>query len=78
MPWCVSSVVGAAYALNREDRRLLLSFGRDAIRYYLDSLRGDGYSDEGPAYWLYGFGAFLRFRETMIWADPTGPILCKT
>lgn len=74
---CVSSVVGAAYAINRVDLDYWLSFGRESIRYYLESLRDDGYSDEGPAYWNYGFGAFLRFRETLLWAEPKRPDLMQ-
>jgi hypothetical protein len=74
---CVSSVVGAAYAMNRDDLDYWLSFGRESIRYYLESLRDDGYADEGPAYWNYGFGAFLRFRETLLWAAPNGPDLMQ-
>ncbi|KAA1008227.1 hypothetical protein FVF58_23110 [Paraburkholderia panacisoli] len=69
---CVSGVVGAAYAMGREDINYWLAFGRDASRHYLESFNDDGYSDEGPSYWNYGFGAYLRLRETLQWAEPRG------
>jgi hypothetical protein len=67
---CISGVVGAAYAMGREDMNYWLEFGREASRHYLESFNDDGYSDEGPAYWNYGFGAYLRLRETLLWAEP--------
>lgn len=72
---CVSSVVGAAYAMGRDDVGFWLAFGREASRHYLESFNDDGYSDEGPSYWNYGFGAYLRLRETLRWAQPEGPDL---
>jgi hypothetical protein len=69
---CVSSVVGTAYVMGRKDLNEWLAFGREASRHYLDSFNDDGYSDEGPAYWNYGFRAYLRLRETLLWAEPRG------
>lgn len=69
---CVSNVLGAAYALSRSDLAEWIDFARKASRYYLESLREDGYADEGPLYWNYGFGYYLRLRETLRWADPKG------
>lgn len=72
---CVSGVVGAAYAMGREDVDYWLAFGREASPYYLGSFDDDGYSDEGSAYWNYGFQAYLRLRETLLWAQPHSPDL---
>jgi hypothetical protein len=72
---CVSGVVGAAYAMGRDDINYWLAFGREANRRYLESFNDDGYSDEGPAYWNFGFQAYLRLRETLLWAQPQGPDL---
>ena len=69
---CISGVVGAAYALEIEDLDYWLAFGRKYSRYYLGSFKEDGYSDEGPSYWNYGFGAYLRLRETFLWSQPNG------
>lgn len=63
---CVASVVGAAFALDRKDLADWLAFGRTASVHYLGSFNDDGYSDEGPLYWNYGFGHFLRLREILL------------
>ena len=63
---CLSGVVGAAYVLARADLDDWVGLGASSIRHYLDGLRADGYSDEGPSYWNYGFGQFLRLRETLL------------
>ena len=58
---CNGEIVRAALYLI-EDPEVLAHFAHGAIQnmtYALDGFAGDGGCEEGPAYWVYGFGHFL-------------------
>ncbi len=62
---CVGGVTGAALTLGHPDGDVWKVLAPDLVRSYLKSVLADGYSDEGPGYWNYGFGQYLRLRETL-------------
>lgn len=81
---CVGGVTGAALTLGHPDGDVWRALAPELIRSYLRSVQADGYSDEGPGYWNYGFGQFLRLRETLLAAggaeiatDPTALALAR-
>lgn len=65
---CVGGVTGTALTLAHPDAGLWRLRAPELVRAYLRSVRADGYSDEGPSYWNYGFGQYLRLRETLLQA----------
>lgn len=65
---CVGGATGAALTLAHPDASLWRTRAPELVRAYLRSVRADGYSDEGPSYWNYGFGQYLRLRETLLQA----------
>lgn len=66
---CVGGVTGAALALGHPDGDAWKVLAPNLVRSYLRSVQADGYSDEGPGYWNYGFGQYLRLRETLLSAS---------
>ena len=69
---CLAGVVGAARTIlpDRNDRAVFISAGEHYTQYFINSFTDDGYCDEGPGYWVYGFGDFVGLREVL--ADATG------
>ncbi|MEY3896946.1 MAG: hypothetical protein RLZZ214_2467 [Verrucomicrobiota bacterium] len=69
---CLAGVVGAARTVlpDRHERAVFLAAGEHYSQYFINGFTDDGYCEEGPGYWLYGFGCFVALRE--ITADATG------
>lgn len=68
---CLAGVVGAARTVlaDRRDRAVFIAAGEHYSRYFINGFSDDGYCDEGPGYWVYGFGDFAALRE--LTADAT-------
>jgi hypothetical protein len=64
---CLAGVVGAARTIlpNREDRALFIAAGEHYSQYFINGFTDDGYCEEGPGYWGYGFGDFVGLREVL-------------
>lgn len=75
---CTGGVTGAAVTLGHPDAARWRKEAPRIVRSYLGSVLADGYSDEGPSYWNYGYGQYLRLRETLLAADPTGLDIGRT
>ena len=69
---CLAGVVGAARTLlpDRHDRALFIAAGEHYSAYFINGFRDDGYCDEGPGYWAFGFGRYAILREIL--ASATG------
>ena len=69
---CLAGVVGAARTVihDRRDRALFLAAGEHYSEYFVNGFTEDGYCDEGPGYWIYGFGSYVALREILM--DATG------
>ncbi len=59
---CHSYVVGAALRVidDRKERARFIEGAERGIPSYFNSFEDDGFCTEGPSYWSYGFGQFLR------------------
>lgn len=68
---CLAGVVGAARSIlpDRYDRAVFIAAGEHYSQYFINGFTEDGYCDEGPGYWVYGFGDFIGLREVL--ADAT-------
>jgi Heparinase II/III-like protein len=64
---CLDGVVSAALAVlpDRNGRAVFVAGGEHYSQYYLPSFSGDGYSQEGPSYWNFGFSHFVYLREAL-------------
>lgn len=62
---CLAGVVGAARTVlpDRHQRAVFLAAGEHYSQYFINGFTDDGYCDEGPGYWIYGFGCFAALRE---------------
>ena len=69
---CLAGVAGAARTIlsDRYDRAVFLAAGEHYSQYYINSISDDGYCDEGPGYWSYGFGHYAVLRAILM--DATG------
>ena len=69
---CLAGVTGAARTVlpDRHERAVFLAAADHYSQYFVNGFTDDGYCDEGPGYWIYGFGSFVALRE--ITADATG------
>jgi Heparinase II/III-like protein len=69
---CLAGVIGAARTIlpDRDDRAVFIAAGEHYTQYFINGFTDDGYCDEGPGYWVYGFGDFVGLREII--ADATG------
>jgi hypothetical protein len=67
---CLSGVTGAALAAlpSRDDRALFIAGAEHFSSNYLLSFSSDGYSEEGPGYWSYGFQHYALLREVLFHA----------
>lgn len=65
---CLAGVVGAARTIlsDREDRAAFIAAGEHYSQYFINGFTDDGYCEEGPGYWVYGFGDFVGLREVMV------------
>lgn len=72
---CLAGVVGAARTIlpDRNDRAVFIAAGEHYSQYFINGFTDDGYCDEGPGYWGYGFGDFVGLREVLAHAT-TGRI----
>ena len=72
---CLAGVVGAARTIlpDRDDRAVFIAAGEHYSQYFINGFTDDGYCDEGPGYWVYGFGDFVGLREVLAHAT-TGRI----
>ena len=68
---CLAGVVGAARTIlpDRDDRAVFIAAGEHYSQYFINGFTDDGYCEEGPGYWVYGFGDFVGLREVL--ADAT-------
>jgi Heparinase II/III-like protein len=66
-PVCLGGVVSAALAVlpDRNDRALFVAAGEHYIKPYVSNFSADGYAEEGPAYWNYGFSHMVHLREAI-------------
>jgi hypothetical protein len=64
---CLAGVVGAARTIlpDRQDRAIFIAAGEHYSQYFVNGFTDDGYCDEGPGYWVYGFGDFVGLREVI-------------
>jgi hypothetical protein len=64
---CLGGVVSAALAVlpDRNDRAVFVATGEYYSKPYISSFGVDGYSEEGPSYWSYGFSHFVHLREAL-------------
>jgi Heparinase II/III-like protein len=64
---CLGGVVSAALAVlaDRDDRAVFAAAGEHYIQRYLSGFDAEGYSEEGPSYWNYGFSHFVHLREAL-------------
>ena len=69
---CLGGAVGAARTIlpDRHRRAVFVAAAEHYSIYYINSFKDDGYCDEGPGYWNYGFGSYVDLREILI--DATG------
>ena len=65
---CLAGVVGAACAVlpDRADRALFVAAGEHYSTYFVNGLEADGYCEEGPGYWAFGFGHYAMLRSTLL------------
>ena len=71
---CLAGVVGAARTIltDRNDRAVFIAAGEHYSQYFINGFTDDGYCDEGPGYWVYGFGDFVGLREVLANATAGG------
>ncbi len=71
---CLAGVVGAARTIlpDRNDRAIFIAAGEHYSQYFINGFTDDGYCDEGPGYWVYGFGDFVGLREVLAHATAGG------
>jgi len=64
---CLAGVVGAARTIlpDRNDRAVFVAAGEHYSQYFINGFTDDGYCEEGPGYWVYGFGDFVGLREVL-------------
>jgi len=69
---CLAGVVGAARTVlpGQHDRAVFVAAAEHYSRYYINSIGEDGYCEEGPGYWAYGFGHYAILRAILL--DVTG------
>jgi hypothetical protein len=69
---CLAGVAGAARTIlpDRDDRAVFIAAAEHYSQYFINGFTDDGYCEEGPGYWAYGFGDFVGLREVL--ADATG------
>jgi len=69
---CLAGVVGAARTLlpDRQDRAEFIAAGEHYSTYFVNGFGDDGYCEEGPGYWAYGFGNYAFLRAILM--DATG------
>ncbi len=62
---CWSKVVLAAMSVleSKYERAFFLGAAEGSIHYFLDGFFDDGYCQEGPGYWNYGFGHFVKLSD---------------
>lgn len=65
---CLAGVVGAACAVlpDRADRALFIAAGEHYSAYFINGFDADGYCEEGPGYWAFGFGHYAVLRTTLL------------
>ena len=56
--YCNTILTFLASDVPEEDRRLVIDFALDHVKYFLTGFNADGYCQEGPGYFGYGFGHF--------------------
>ena len=69
---CLAGVVGAARTIlaDKQDRAAFIAAGEHYSAYFINGFHADGYCEEGPGYWAYGFGDYILLREIL--ADASG------
>lgn len=50
---------------DRLDRAVIIAAAEHHSQYFIRGFTDDGYCDEGPGYWGYGFGCFVAMREVL-------------
>ena len=56
--YCNTVLTFLAADVPEADRRLVIDFALDHVKYFLTGFNTDGYCQEGPGYFGYGFGHF--------------------
>ncbi len=64
---CNGGVGVAAMLLERDPKRLAQTVGlaATALRHFIGGFTDDGGCSEGPSYWRYGFGWYVRFAAAL-------------
>ena len=64
---CLKGVVIAALTLlpDKHDRAVFATAAEHYIANYVGGFTSDGYTNEGPGYWNYGFSHFTELREAL-------------